>query len=146
NVTADRFGADPAALGQAADIAGAARDAAGVQPAHGFAAGVDADLAGHGFGLDLAADPPAQRDVAADAFHVDLVAVEVELQVAADAADVGLVRRADRNDVAAHALDVEGAAGDALHVDVHRDTVDLERRHLRHVQDQRGGLGAVAAV
>src|SRR5690606_7881637 len=85
-------------------------------------------------------------DVAADAFHVDLVAVEVELQVATDAADVGLARRADRNDVAAHALDVERAACHPLHVDVHRDTVDLQRRQLRHVQDQRGGLGAVAAV
>src|SRR5690606_35292378 len=146
DVAADRFGADPAALGQATGVAGAARHAAGVQAPRRLAAGIDADVAGHRFGLDLAADAPAQRDVAAHAFQVDLVAVEVEPQVAADAADVGLARRAHGHDVAAHALDVERTAGDALHVDFDRDTVDLQRRHLRHVQDQRGRLGAVAAA
>src|SRR5690606_35132916 len=112
----------------------------------GLAAGIDADVAGHRLGLDLAADPPAQRDVAADAFDVDLVAVEVELQIAADAADVRLARRADGHDVAAHAFDVERTAGDALHVDVDGDPVDLQLRHLRYVQDQRCRLGTAAVA
>src|SRR5690606_23763176 len=105
----------------------------------------DVDVAGHGFRIDLARDPPAQRDVAADAFDVDRTAVEVEPQVAADAADVGVARRTDGGDVAADALDVEQVAGEALDVDDYRHAVGLDAGLLRHIQHQRGGLG-VAAV
>src|SRR5690606_25559270 len=146
DIAADGFRADAAALGEAAGIAWGARDAAGGQAPQRLAAGVDADVAGHGLGRDFAADAPAQRDVPADAFEFELVAVEVQAQVAADALDTRFARRAHGDDVAAHALDVERTAGHALHVDVHRHAVDLQFRQLRHVEDQGGGSAAAAVA
>src|SRR5690606_13764603 len=125
--------------------AGVAGDGAHLQLAQALAAGVEVDVSGHGLGLDAAGDSAAQGDPAADAFHVDVAAVEVEPLVAADAFDAGLARRAHGDHGAADAVDLEFVAGHALHVDAGGHRVDVQAGLARDFQHQRGRLG-IAAV
>src|SRR5690606_23272088 len=82
---------------------------------------------------------------AADRFGLGAGGVQGQVEVAADAADAGLARRGGDGDVAADALDVQLAGGDAVDVDVGRDRFDVQVRAQRHLQDQRGRSGAIAA-
>ena len=94
----------------------------------------------------LAVHATAQREVAADRFGADAVAVEGEHQVAADAVDARFGRRTGDGDVAADAVDRQFARRDAFDVDVGRHHVDVEVRAHRHRQAQVGRFALVAAA
>src|SRR5690606_36693837 len=88
---------------------------------------------------------PAQADVAADRLGLGVGRVQGQVEVAADAAHVGLAGRGGDGDVAADAFDVQVARGHAVDVDVGRNRFDVQVGAQRHLQDQRGRPGAVAA-
>src|SRR5690606_41572399 len=100
-------GTAPAAVGDAAADRGVPGHRGHVQVRQALAPGGQVEVAGHGLHLDRPGDSPAQGDVAAHAFDVDLAAVEVEAHVAAHRLHAGLARRADGGAPDAHALDLQ---------------------------------------
>src|SRR5687768_2502612 len=145
DLAADGFGLDAAAVHQSDMDVGVAGHRGCGEPPQRQAVVVDADVAGHAFGMHFAAEPAAQGNVAADRLDVDVGAVEGDAQVAADAFDRGLPRRAGDDHVAAHAVDFQRACGGADDVDIGRDRFDLQLGEAWHVQAQVGRLGLAVA-